>query len=307
MFYPLYSRFQGAWLGAMFGEALAKNIREQDKFKALNYQPSDRLIRANILGQVVSQTNILGEQQDILDLYLKSDLKREIVSSSEASLVLLPAILFYHDSMALLAIELQQRAEFCQDSIEVIDDVLIWGYAIALTLKGKLNAKNLVDQILVGVGEKQTCLVQQLKHISRLISARKSLGQAVEELGNLGNSDQTAIALSLYCFSYTPEDVSLSIRRAIASRYQTQITASLTGILAGAYNSIAGIPLDWRKTGRQLPFYRQIEQTVESLYQAWSGVYQLNTTNISRLAIASAGTIQSRSVLAIISQKNLNP
>jgi hypothetical protein len=324
MYYPLSSRFEGAWLGAMVGEALASNQHKPDKFKLLNYQPSQLLVRANTVAQILGNTNGLEEEQTIESNncssdrshcarplregtpipLTSSDLRVKTITSGEAALVFLPVILFYHESLSLMTTQIRQRGQYWHYSIPLIDHVLIWGYTIALALKGKLDVRHLVEQILVGVGESQSSVLQQLEHIKSLIAQGKDLEKVVEKLLNQSSSDEAAIALSLYCFSSTPEDFRLCISRAIATGYQTEITSALTGILAGAYNSIAGIPLDWRVVIQEMATYQQGEKQVQLLYQAWSGAYQLDANNLSRLAIASAGTIQSRSSLSIISQKD---
>jgi ADP-ribosylglycohydrolase len=122
----------------------------------------------------------------------------------------------------------------------------------------------------------QICLEQQVG-LARTISLL-SLDPDALPLSSLGKSslvessldnlsiaaELTALALSFYCFLSTPEDYALSLLRSAYGAVQMsrlksllglpsvqimrlmEVMIALTGALSGAYNSLAGIPTDWR-------------------------------------------------------------
>jgi ADP-ribosylglycohydrolase len=296
MRYSLINRFESAWLGGMLGEALAHNKQQADWLKISNYQPSLEIQEGRAIAQSLIEMGTCQQQQD-------REIEVERDNSSQAALTALPIILFYHESFSLFTTQLRQKARYWQNSALILEDVLIWGYILALALREKLNTQYLVDQVLVGVGKQSTPLIGQLKQIKIFLAQGKGLEQVVENLSTRANFSQLPLALAIYCFATTPEDFSLCIRRAASTGNLASITSALTGILAGVYNGISGIPLNWYIASRTNSVYQAAQQQAKYLYQAWSGIYQPDTDEISRFVVASPKVIQSRSSLSIISQK----
>lgn len=302
MRYCLFNRFESAWLGGMLGEALAQNNQQKDWLKISDYQPSIWIRQGRAIAQSLCDTGRL-EQQNDQEIEVGRDSSEVISNSSQAALTALPIILFYHESFSLLAAQLRQNPRSWQYSTVILEDILIWGYILALALREKLDAKHLVDQILVGVGAKQTPLIGQLEQIKIFLAQGRGLEQVVEKLSTQANCSQVALALAIYCFATTPEDFYLCIRRASSTGKLAPITSALTGVLAGAYNGIAGIPLNWYVASQTNSIYRAAQQQAKLLCQAWSGIYQPDTAKICWFVVASPKVIQSRSSLSIISQK----
>ena len=301
MHYSLLSRFQSALLGSTIGAALsaplkssivAQDNQQRDWYKILHYQSSELIDKLKQACFMVSESAQLQQ----------SAWQQRSWSSGESAYIILPVVLFYHENWSLLQQKITQIAQYWQWSTEVLEDVLIWGYVVALVLRGKLDARNIIGQLLVGVGAKPTPSWQLLKQLELCLFESQSLEQVVEKLSN--QTKEWSIPLSLYCFSSTPGDFYLSIRRAARYQAKTQIAAMLTGALAGAYNGMEGIPLAWRKISYQNPLYQEIEQQGTMLFHAWSGVYQRGyEARINQEAIAAPGTIQTRSSLTVISQQ----
>ena len=297
MYYSLLSRFQGALLGSAIGAALSTPVPQDNQrpnwYKILHYQSSEQIDRLKQVGFIWGETEKPKEEYSQL----------KFSSSGEAAYLCLPIILFYHENFSLLQQKIRQIGQSWQWSAEVLEDVLIWGYIVALILRENLDTKNIIKQILVGVGERPTPLWQMLKQVELWLIENQSLEQVVEKLSH--QTKEWSIPLSLYCFNSTPEDFSLSICRATNYQRQAKITAMLTGSLAGGYNSIVGIPTNWRKISYQNSLYQAIKQQGKILFDNWSGVYRanLNESIIEREAIAAPGTIQTRSSLRIISQQ----
>ncbi len=302
MRYSLFTRFESAWLGGMLGEALAHNNQQKDWLKIANYQPSIWIQQARAIAQSLCEIGRL-EPQNGQKIEVGADSSQVISNSNQAALTALPIILFYHENFSFLAAQLRQNARYWQDSTVILEDVLIWGYILALALREKLDAKHLVDRVLVSVGAKQTPLIGQLEQIKIFLAQGRSLEQVVEKLSTRTNLSQVALSLAIYCFATTPEDFYLCIRRASSTGKLASLTTALTGILAGAYNGIVGIPLNWYVPSRTNSVYQAARQQAKHLYQAWSGIYQPEAAEISGLVVASPKVIQSRSSLSIISQK----
>jgi hypothetical protein len=122
----------------------------------------------------------------------------------------------------------------------------------------------------------QICLEQQIglaKTLSLLSPDLLALPLSSLNESSLGKSsldnlsiavDLTALALSFYCFLSTPEDYALSLLRSAHGAVQMsrlkslvglpsvqimrlmEVMIALTGALSGSYNSLTGIPIDWR-------------------------------------------------------------
>jgi ADP-ribosylglycohydrolase len=334
MRYSLFNRFESAWLGGMLGEALGENTalhgayklrpllrqtappaqessshaqrtqnnQQKDWLKIANYQPSVWIRQGREIAQSLCEMGRL-EQQNDQKVGVSGDSREVLGNSSQAALIALPIILFYHENFSLLAAQLRQNPRYWQYSTVILEDILIWGYILALALREKLDAKYLIDQILVGVGAKQTPLIEELEQIKTFLTQGKGLGKVVEKLSTQANFSQAAMVLAIYCFATTPEDFYLCIRRASSTGKLASITTALTGILAGAYNGIAGIPLNWYIPSRTNSVYQAAQQQARHLCQVWSGTYQPDTAEISWSVVASPKVIQPRSSLSIISQK----
>jgi hypothetical protein len=100
----------------------------------------------------------------------------------------------------------------------------------------------------------------------------------------------TPTVLAIYCFLSTPEDFRIAIRRAYQIEDRSQFICALTGILAGAYNSLTGIPLNgYIATQERLQWLL----TAQNLLTTWAGVYQ-PLSAAAPLTVASPQVIQRR-------------
>ncbi|MGV2831060.1 hypothetical protein [Myxosarcina sp. GI1(2024)] len=311
MRYCLLSRFQGAWLGSILGEALVAKNHFSDRLKITNYQTSQWLkLRNKIATAIVNQKH----------------LQTKLSSNGDSlALVLLPLILEGHESLEILQATLIQnkfteleitpngKQEFSvtnPNQVKMLKNVLLWGYAISLALKAKLNVDNPIEQILAGVEADFTsaALIEQLHIVNWALKQGRSLNKMLEVLLSLDEHCLSAIALSLYCFANTPQDFYLAVSRARSLPYVTidfqQITAALTATLSGAYNSLAGIPTSWQMFGNHNQIYRQEQKTAVNLFNYWLGVYLLQkpANNCNLTVVATPKIIQPRSSLKIISQ-----
>ncbi len=303
MRYSLVSRFRGAFLGSLVGEILGSGSRQGSIFAGLSFtspqidgnkavetqlitpQLSDwSNIATNGTKSLVSRGRLDVEDWLIHDAKNQPHLTslKKSASSSEAAIAALPVALFFHDNEIKLQQQLQQVATVWQQS-EECEGVWAVGYAIALALTEKLNSATLIPRTIHYIGTSGTTLVQQLEQVQTLIeqgagldNTLSQLRSVAQRLGEPSLNPYTSIAIAIYCFLTTPEDFRLSVLRAARSRYQPQITAAITGAIAGTYNSDIGIPIGWRLAANRININNERLQLAERLLAVWSGVYDIS-------------------------------
>ena len=110
------------------------------------------------------------------------------------------------------------------------EDVLVWGYIFSSSSwQNNSNPSKLIAQIIAYLGTARTPLRQQLEMVQKFLDSQTGLEQVVTELSRQRQSDETSIALALYCFCCTPEEVGLTLMRARLTGAQSHIVGSLTG------------------------------------------------------------------------------
>lgn len=278
--FSVLNRFQGAIAGCLFSQT------SQENSLCVYSQISDALITSSELAE---------KQWQQIRQYCGG----KTASSTELALLLLPMFLFFHENLGLLKQQLEPARGFCPD----VDDVFVWGSAMAWVIKDKLQPPMLLEQLRRDHSQVNSNILPQLKLVQMFLSENAGLKQVVDKLARHGSVEQTALALSLYCFFYTREDFSVSVNRAIKTGFSVPVVASLTAALAGGYNSYIGIPIFWRLTTEESIAYQNLYGRIERLFFAWCGVYQPNLLAVSsKEAIASFGIIQPRSSFELISQ-----
>jgi hypothetical protein len=294
--YSLLSRFQGALLGSILGEALVNHSLASVKLSVWNE------IAIDIMDAIAHGTLSPNDWERIYNRYRLVLTSKSASSSSAIATAILPALLLFHENPNALQEQLQYLDELIGLSNETKEDVLIWGYAIALALREKLDVTDAIAQILSRYPNAQSSLIQQLKQVRVFLQQGIPLKQAVALITRTDKT-QHPMALALCCTSDNWEDFRLCLMRAMHSGKQASLVTSLIGALAGAYNSFSAFPLYWRvaislsSTGQQL-----LERTTQ-MAAIWSGVYCIeNADFLLSEAVSSPQVIQSRSTLKIISQ-----
>ncbi|MGF1486169.1 MAG: ADP-ribosylglycohydrolase family protein [Prochloraceae cyanobacterium] len=223
--------------------------------------------------------------------------------SGEAAIMSLSELLLCYDDFDLLTEEVGKMGQY---STQIREDILIWGYALALACQQKDPPRELIDKIITKIAKKitnsrQTLLLKIQKHLQQ----NSSLQTFIDEISRQTESTLGAIALTIYCFATVPEDFSLCLKRAVSLGYQSSITGALTGAIAGAYNGISSIPISWRQTQSYQPDLEQINLHSRKLFAVWSGSYQnnLDRIDLSFTALAAANELQDRPFFQTISQK----
>ena len=327
MQYSLLSRFRGALLGSLAGEILGsrtgnsgafwngvdlKNInifsnQNQDSNSTTSQetisnwsQIANSSIESLIRCGTLDVEDWLEEARKVNEslLYLKGK-----ANSHQTALATLPIALFFHDNPVGLQQKLQESAEIWLSDTEGLAGVYAIGLALALTLTENLNLATLIPQIIRELQSSQMPLIQQLEEVQNLLEQRADLETTLCQLRQLQsnqikqkNCPNTSIALAFYCFLDNPEDFRISVTRAIRSGYQPQMTAAITGILSGVYNSMMGIPIGWRVAAQRMGVWQKRQQLTSHLLAVWSGVWDISEIEISNITtVAGAGALQSRS------------
>lgn len=317
MRYSLSRRFGATFLGAVIGEMIgsSKGVRLKNFYYRNFTKPNpEQIVDFRVKQQKYPPPNYLGGHLAVIgaenliqlgrfdldnwhDAFTKDLFAQDIINchSTTAILATLPIALFYHESEIKLRQNLQLALKAVgQDDAMIRDGALAVGYAIAQSLNEKLNPATLIPQVITFLDNPHTQISQQLLQVQALLNQQAGLAQAI----TVTNQPTTPITLAFYCFLSTLEDFRLCTLRAAQTTYQPQITTAIAGALSGAYNSISGIPINWRMTlpGRETTEV-DILQVSDALVSVWSGVYDQVThpTELNSVAaIASPRVIKPR-------------
>ena len=324
MRYSLSSRFGATFLGAVIGEMIGSS--KGVSIRRFSYPNAIKLHQEQLLRRVEKQKYpveakylggrlaIIGAERliqlgrfdldDWHDAFTKDLLAKDTINCNPtiAILATLPIALFYHESEIKLRQNLQLALTAVgQNDAMIRDGALAVGYAIALSLNEKINAATLIPQVITFLGEPHQ-ITQQLLQVQTLLNQQAGLERAI---ATLGRDATTPIDLAFYCFLSTLEDFRLSTLRAAQTDYQPQITTAIAGALSGAYNSISGIPVNWRMALSRFEAQQagwettevEMLQVSDALVSVWSGVYDQvthPTDSNSVAAIASPRVIKPR-------------
>lgn len=298
MRYSLLSRFRGAFLGTVIGEIVGaygdtwqlgtkQNIQHSSDTGRLVIRGTEGLIRSgrlDLLDWCESPKSIIETDSEKPLDNLPGITRDKADISGIISTV--PVALFFHEDEVKLRQNLQQVADVWQDNSVLKDGTLALGYAIALSLKEKLNPVTLIAET-INYLDVETSLVQQLRKVEILLAEGAGLEKTLNTLIPRGKTmpTYTPVALAFYCFLSTLEDLRLSVMRA-ARCPNPQLTSAIVGALSGTYNSVAGVPVAWRLAlGKQsadnsplmqlwgLNSESEILRLAARLLAAWSGVY----------------------------------
>ena len=238
-----------------------------------------------------------------------------IPTASNAIIASLPVSLMYHEDELKLQQKLRQWGNVWQNCLEVNLSNLVIGYTIAQALTERLDPRTIIPKIINYIGEKES-IVDQLRQVEKLINQGANLDAAINifsknvsffDNGQISNEGQQRaqssaffipVCLALYCFLSTPEDFGLAVLCSARTAWSTQVCA-IVSTLSGAYNSIAGVPVEWRqKMGVELLGMKdevEIMKLAKSLWAVWCGVYDPNNLTQSLVpAVAASNVIRPR-------------
>ena len=287
MRYSLQERFLGAYLGSLIGEKLSIGIIDTKPVPWLK-------IHQDLITQIPFS---IGQSLSWENLPINIT---EYNSISEIALAVLPVILYYHDNLTQLELLLHQTAQHWQIPSSKMDGIIWWSTAISLILREKLAPENL-STMTSKIFTHSFC--DNSANLQLLFDSGLSITEVIEELSLVAEIDMLPFLLSLYCFSQTPENFALTMKQAITVNKRVSNILALTGFLSGAYNTKLAFPVNWQKFCQNGDNYQKTWQLGRNIFALWSGVYMpKNHVNISAI-IATPRTLQNRSSLTIISQR----
>jgi hypothetical protein len=217
------------------------------------------------------------------------------ISSPDRSIItMLPLMLFFHDDRVKLREILIDVSQTWQLDWETCSSAVAIAYIISRSLTESFNHQTIMPQLLDEMTNLHPLLFQELSTISELLGQSTSLHQINQQLTTIPHPIISPTVLAIYCFLSTPEDFSLATRRAYHTKNRSQLTCALTGVLAGAQNSLAGIPLNGYIATQERA---QWLLAAERLLSAWAGVNPEHSSSLSTvypLSVASPQVMQRR-------------
>jgi hypothetical protein len=277
MRYSLISRFRGTLFGAFLGGSVTSGgvIEPQNypNFGRMAILGTQSLIN---LGRLDLDDWIARQQQASLDL-----------TPTEIIIATLPVALFYHENPIKLRKNLLSLLKIWGEDPVVRDGTLAVGYTIALALTEKLDPLTLIPETIAFLQETPTSIPKKLLRIQNLLAQGAGLERVQAEFTGKETLSNT-IAIAFYCFLSTLEDFRLAVLRAThkgdskqqATHPIAYSTGVITAALSGAYNTTAGMPLNWRvfflennSPTSELTSFEEMLELADALVAVWSGLY----------------------------------
>jgi hypothetical protein len=277
----LLNRFQGALIGG-------------NTIYLSPYQLAPNQLMVDTTPALISGITRLTDHKrfDLQDWVENTDV--DISSPDRSILAMLPLMLFFHDDRVKLREILINVSQTWQLDWETCSSAVAIGYIISRSLTESFNHNTSIPQLLDEMTNLHPLLFQELSTISELLGQSTSLHQINQQLTTIPHPIISPTVLAIYCFLSTPEDFSLATRRAYHTKNRSQLTCALTGVLAGAQNSLAGIPLNGYIGTQERA---QWLLAAERLLSAWAGVDHEHSSSLSTvypLSVSSPQVMQRR-------------
>jgi ADP-ribosylglycohydrolase len=218
-------------------------------------------------------------------------------TAERAIVAMLPLMLFFHDDRVKLRELLINVSHLWELEWETCSSAVAIGYIISRSLTESFDADTIVAQLLDEAINLHPLLFEELSTIDRQLNQPDSLHQIVHRSTPISHPIVNATVLAIYCLRCAPEDLSLALRLADRIDDRSQLICALTGILAGAQNSSAGIPLNGYLATQDR---EQWLRTADRLLATWAGagIDRLSSSHQhgdAPLAVAAPQVIQPRS------------
>lgn len=306
MRYSLLSRFQGALVGAALGEILGVCCRVRQRQRS-----ADSWLRVDHWGFAAAQELLpLGWGQVVVDgsgqltqtnrwdlekLTNRLDLNSKDYRSGGLAIATLPLTLYFHDDIDQLQTQIQQAiAGWMSDAIpdpELLSSVLIVSYGMALALREEFDPTRLIPDLIADLGTQAlTPIVNQMLHqVQTLVEERTSLAIATSQLARSylpHHPELFDLSIVLTSVLTVPDDFRLSLLQVVQVSRQPQTACAIAGAILGTYNSLAGLPVGWRRKLNAYPdgssplvhlwtvaSEAELLLLAERLLSSWAGLY----------------------------------
>jgi ADP-ribosylglycohydrolase len=276
----LLSRFQGALIGA-----------NTIYINSAQITPNRLVVRTT--PALISGINSLIYHNQFIAQDWAKNININISSPKQSMVAMLPLMLFFHDDRVKMREILIEVSHAWQLDWETCSSAIAIGYIISRSLTESFNPETIISQLLDEMNNLHPLLFHSLSTISELLEQPSSLHQITQRLTTT-HPIITPTILAIYCALSTPEDFSLATRRAYHTQNRSSLTCALTGMLSGAQNSLAGIPLNGDLATQER---EQWLLTAAEFLNAWAGLYHeysYRSTAAYPLSVASPKVMQRR-------------
>ncbi|EAZ89766.1 ADP-ribosylglycohydrolase family protein [Crocosphaera chwakensis] len=242
----LSNSFRGSLLGLKVA-----NLINSEKQTLLNWE----IINQKVIIDLIKSETISRETCEKITFICK----KSSISSGEFILVILPLILFFHETEALLHEQLEKIKKYNNITQETIEDIMIFRKITNLILnqeKPPLNHLLTVSPLL--------------KKVETFLDNQTTLTELKKQFRPQTALDSNYLLLSLYCFCRTTDNFKLSILQ--ASQFNYPVILGITAVLSGAYNGYSGIPVSWRLNISLKDQENSLYQQISQLWAKWAGV-----------------------------------
>lgn len=270
MRYSLTSRIRGTLIGGLLGQSLATTQNEEPFYCTTAVQGIKMLIAQG--GFDLNEWNKF--QSSACNPELPADLM--LLHSIAAAL---PIALFFHENHLKLRENLLLTIKSRNPLVR--DAVLTVSYLVAQSLNEKINPNTLASEVTYFVGETTTDLPTKLQKVNNLVAENAGYSE-IQNCLDKENSISNIIASAFYCFVNTKEDFRLTCLQAIKNQHNSRVCGAIAGVISGAYNSIAGIPITWHLELDEaklaqwgLTNFSQMVKLADALMAVWSGAYEV--------------------------------
>jgi ADP-ribosylglycohydrolase len=214
-------------------------------------------------------------------------------NSAQAIVAMLPLMLFFHDDRVKLRAVLIDVSHGWQLDWETCSSAVAIGYIISRSLTESFDLSTIIAQLLDEMTNLHPLVFQELSTLDRLLAGASSLHQVTDKSATIEHPIVRSTIQAIYCVLSTPEDFSVATRRVARLEDRSPLSSALTGILAGAYNSLTGIPLNGYIATQERSQWLLL---AESLLNSWAGFYrkQGSLPSTHPLAVAAPQVIQRR-------------
>ncbi len=212
--------------------------------------------------------------------------------NSIAILAMVPLMLFFHGDRVKLREIILDVSQKLHLEWETCSSAIAIGYIISRSIAETLTTRSILAELPIEMTNLHPSLLQQLTIIEWALNRPTTLSQISKQLTSDIHPTISATAIAIYCFFSTPEEFSLSILRAYHSSSEHRLTCAIVGILAGAYNSLSGIPLNGDIATQKRARWMEAGENLLNLWAGFGGTNKLNSSLV--VSIASPRVIQGR-------------
>lgn len=312
MHYSIFDRFQGVLYGSLLGEAVFNQRQNLDRLPnwcGISAALTDILLEnGGLLGILQQRATQKQRSEETTTSYAPNPLQNLDFSggSDVAALASLPIVLFFHDSLELLEQHLVTFSNLWQQSEIVKEDLLVWGFGIALILREKLDLNSPIARLARFPNLECNSLLTLWESLNNPLANSNKLRQTLRQLGESTPSDRLSLALAFAYFFATPTDLRLSAKLVNGLDCNPSTAVSLIGSLAGAFGGYGNIPISWRLALQKHPLSQNLKTTTSQLLAVWAGVErsQIELFSPQNVAFAASTVIQPRSTIPLISQSS---